>query len=273
MPKAQRPTKRRSKQYKAADWTTGRAKARFPFSLFRNVKLFYVIGALIMIGSVAPITRFARGSQSSSNQPTPQATAQATASPEATPAGTPTPATQRYSGPPAMTIDTNKSYFAVIHTDKGDIRVELFAQQAPQTVNNFVFLARDGFYNELTFHRVIVGFVAQAGDPEGTGSGGPGYTIPDEQSGRPFEAGTLGMAKRGDQPNSAGSQFFVTYTDQPQLNDQFTAFGRIVEGMDVLNSITERNVCPPGSGPTEENPCQVDPPPGDKVLSIDIEES
>jgi cyclophilin family peptidyl-prolyl cis-trans isomerase len=215
-----------------------------------------------MIGSVAPITRFARGSQSStSNQPTPQATAQTTATPEGTPSASPTAATQRYSGPPAMTIDPNKSYSAVIHTEKGDIRVELFAQQAAQTVNNFVFLARDGFYNGLTFFWVKPDFVAQTGDPEETGHGGPGYTIPDENSGQPFQAGTLGMAKKPDQPNSAGSQFFVTLTDQTQLNgEESTSFGRVVEGMDVLLSLT----------PRDPNP---DLPPGDKILSIEIQES
>ena len=263
MPKARRPSKRRARQYKPADWTTGRAKARFPFSLFRNVKLFYIIGALIMIGSVGGAGMMA-GSRRSSTAPqtvTPEATAEATAAatPEGTPAAEPTAATQRYSGPPAMTIDTNKSYFAVIHTDKGDIRVELFAQQAPQTVNNFVFLARDGFYNGLTFFWVKPDFVAQTGDPEDTGRGGPGYTIPDENSGQPFQAGTLGMAEKGDEPNSAGSQFFITLTDQPQLNGESTSFGRVVEGMDVLLSLT----------PRDPNP---DLPPGDKVLSIEIEE-
>jgi cyclophilin family peptidyl-prolyl cis-trans isomerase len=264
LPKARKPPrKRRSRAYNAADWTTGRAKARFPFSLFSNIKLFYIIGALILIGSVAPITRFARGSSTAnSNQDlTPQATAQATPTPEGTPAPEAT-ATSRYSGPPTMTIDPNKSYFAVIHTDKGDMRLQLFAKEAPQTVNNFVFLARDGFYNDLTFHRVIAGFVAQAGDPEGTGRGGPGYTIPDEASGIPFLADTVGMAKKPDQANSAGSQFFITYTDQPQLNSEFTAFGRVVEGMDVLNAVTPRN---PETGQ--------DLPPGDKILSIEIQES
>jgi peptidylprolyl isomerase len=255
------PKKRRSRPYNAADWTTRRAKARFPFSLFSNVKLFYIIGALILLGSVAPIARFTRGSSTAtSNQDlTPQPTAQAT--PEGTPAPDAT-ATSRYSGPPAMTIDTNKSYVAVIHTDKGDIRVELFAKEAPQTVNNFVFLARDGFYNGVTFYWVKPGFTAQTGDPENTGHGGPGYTIPDEASGVPFLAGTMGMAKKPDEPNSAGSQFFITYTDQPQLNDQFTAFGRVVGGMDVLNALT----------PREPQPGQ-DLPPGDKILSIDIQES
>jgi cyclophilin family peptidyl-prolyl cis-trans isomerase len=263
LPKARKtPKKRRSRPYNPADWTTSRAKARFPFSLFSNVKLFYIVGALILLGSVAPITRFARSSQSSSQTSlTPQATVQTTPTPE----GTPTPeatVTQRYTGPPAMTIDINKSYFAVIHTDKGDIRVELFAKEAPQTVNNFVFLARDGFYNGVTFYWVKPGFTAQTGDPENTGHGGPGYTIPDEQSGEQFVAGTVGMVKNRDEPNSAGSQFFITYTDQPQLNNEFTAFGRVVAGMDVLNALT----------PREPQPGQ-DLPPGDKILSIEIQES
>jgi len=217
-----------------------------------------------MVGSVAVgmIGVSSRRSNTVTQTVTPQATAEGTATPGGTPSASPTAATQRYSGPPPMTIDPAKSYFAVIHTDKGDIRVELFAQQAPQTVNNFVFLGRDGFYNGLTLHRVIPGFVAQGGDPEGTGHGGPGYTIPDEDSGQPFLAGTLGMAKKPDQPNSAGSQFFITYTDQPQLNGQFTSFGRVVEGMDVLNALTPR-----------EQQAGQELPPGDKVLSIDIQES
>jgi peptidylprolyl isomerase len=263
MPKTRRPAKRRARQYKPADWTTGRAKARFPFSLFRNIKVFYVIGAFIMVGSVAVgmMRVSSRSSSTASRTATPETTAEATGTPEGTPSASPTVATQRYSSAPPMTIDPSKSYFAVIHTDKGDMRVELFAQQAPQTVNNFVFLARDGFYNGLTFHRVIPDFVAQAGDPEGTGHGGPGYTIPDENSGEPFLAGTLGMAKKPDQPNSAGSQFFITYTDQAQLNGEFTSFGRVVQGMDVLSALTPR-----------DPDVQKDAPPGDKILSIDIEE-
>jgi peptidylprolyl isomerase len=264
VPKARKsPRKRRARQYKPADWTTGRAKARFPFSLFGNIKLFYIIGALVMVGSVG--IGMIRVGSSRSKTPavtaTPQARAGATATPGGTPSASPTATTQRYSGPPAMTIDPSKSYSAVIHTEKGDIRVELFAQQAPQTVNNFVFLARDGFYNGLTFFWVKPDFVAQTGDPENTGHGGPGYTIPDEDSGMPFVAGTLGMAKKADEPNSGGSQFFITLTDQLQLNGEFTSFGRVVEGMDVLLSLTPRD--PPGT----------DLPPGDKVLSIDIQES
>jgi len=170
-------------------------------------------------------------------------------------------AVKTYDAPPPMTIDPEKSYTAVIKTEKGDIRIELFARDAPQTVNNFVFLARDGFYDGLTFHRVDPGFVAQAGDPTGIGTGGPGYTIPDELNEHTFTAGTLGMALDGDQPNSAGSQFFITLSDQPTFNGSYTAFGRVTEGMDVLESLTPRDLS-----------MGRDVLPGDQITSIDIEE-
>jgi peptidyl-prolyl cis-trans isomerase B (cyclophilin B) len=266
MPRARRPHReRRSQPYKPADWTTSRARARFPFSLFRNVKLFYVIGALIMIGSVAPIG-LAGGFGGGGNNPvqdlvTPEATveATATAAPEGTPPPELTATTKRYDGPPEMVIDPSKRYFAVIRTEKGDIRLELFAAEAPQTVNNFVFLARDGFYDGLTFHRVDPDFVAQAGDPTGMGTQGPGYDIPDEKSGRHFEAGTMGMARRPGQSSQNGSQFFITYREDARLDSEFTAFGQVVEGMDVLNALTPRD---PDS--------EAEPPPGDEILTIEI---
>jgi peptidylprolyl isomerase len=150
------------------------------------------------------------------------------------------PAIETYDAEPPMTIDPNKRYFATIKMDIGEIRLELFPQDAPRHVNNFVFLAREGFYDGVTFHRVLAGFVAQAGDPTGTGSGGPGYTIDDEINSRTFEEGTLGMAKRSD-PNSAGSQWFICFGPQPQLNGGYTVFGQLVEGRDVLDKIALRN--------------------------------
>jgi cyclophilin family peptidyl-prolyl cis-trans isomerase len=145
-----------------------------------------------------------------------------------------------YSSAPPMTIDVNKKYFATIKMDIGDIKLELYPQDAPQHVNNFVFLSREGFYDGVTFHRVIPGFVAQAGDPTGTGSGGPGYTIPDEVNSRKFLDGTLGMAKTP-APNSAGSQWFIDYAPQPNLDGGYTVFGQVVEGRDVLDRITPRD--------------------------------
>lgn len=167
----------------------------------------------------------------------------ATAATTATPGAEPTEganATKKYDAEPAMTIDENKRYFATIKMDAGDIKLELFPKDAPRHVNNFVFLARDGFYDGVTFHRVIPGFVAQAGDPDGTGRGGPGYTIPDEQTARGFTDGTLGMAKTN-QPNSAGSQWFICYAPQPSLDGGYTAFGQLVEGRDVLDKIAPRD--------------------------------
>lgn len=279
MPRARKSQrKRRSRAYDAADWTTSRAKARFPFSLVSNVKLFYVLGALIMIGSVGTGAMFSRGRGGSTQAvATPQATveATATATPGGTPAIEPTPAVKHYDAAPEMLIDVNKSYTAVISTDKGDIRVELYAKEAPELVNNFVFLARDGFYDGLTFHRVDHDFVAQGGDPAGDGTGGPGYYLPpvETESNLPYDAGVIAMA-RDTQDRVNGSQFFIAYAAQPHLNrPASTVFGKVVEGMDVLQSLTERDACPRGLEPTEEDPCQVDPPPGDEILTIQIEES
>jgi len=130
--------------------------------------------------------------------------------------------TKTYNSPPPMTIDVNKTYTATIKMDIGDITLELFAKDAPVTVNNFVFLAREHFYDGVTFHRVIPGFVAQAGDPTGTGRGGPGYTIKDEVNAHKFLEGTLGMAKT-QAPNSGGSQWFIDYAPQPSLDGGYTA--------------------------------------------------
>jgi len=161
------------------------------------------------------------------------------------PAAQPTQASQTggkktYPAAPPMTIDQNKKYFATIKMDIGDIRLELYPKEAPVSVNSFVFLSRDGYYDGVTFHRVIPGFVAQAGDPEGTGRGGPGYTIKDEVNSHKFVDGSLGMAKTS-APNSAGSQWFIDYAPQPNLDGGYTVFGQLVSGRDVLDKITPRD--------------------------------
>jgi cyclophilin family peptidyl-prolyl cis-trans isomerase len=168
---------------------------------------------------------------------------------------------QRYSAPPAMQIDPNKQYQAVFHTERGDFTVELFAKQAPVTVNNFVFLARQGFYDGTTFHRVIRGFMAQGGDPTGTGRGGPGYQFADEPGAlalRHEGAGILSMANAGRDTN--GSQFFITFGPTPHLNGKHGVFGRVVSGMDAVNSLRERDP-------------DRDRQPGDAINSIEIRES
>jgi peptidyl-prolyl cis-trans isomerase B (cyclophilin B) len=141
---------------------------------------------------------------------------------------------RQYASYPDMTLDLGKSYTATIRTNQGDIEVELFAAEAPKTVNNFVFLARDGYYDGLSFHRVIPGFVAQGGCPHGTGTGGPGYTFEDETRSNPHrhEAGSLSMANAG--PNTNGSQFFICHEPQPHLNGKHTVYGKVTKGMDVV---------------------------------------
>ncbi len=144
--------------------------------------------------------------------------------------------TGRYAQAPAMTIDTAKTYTATMVTSKGTIELSLDAKAAPVTVNNFVFLARDKYYDGLTFHRVEPGFVIQGGDPDGTGAGGPGYSIPDEASGLKHIDGALAMAKSS-APNSAGSQFYITLGPQASLDGRYTVFGAVTEGKNVASQI------------------------------------
>jgi len=149
---------------------------------------------------------------------------------------------KQWSMPPAMEIDPAKNYLATIETNKGTIVLELYPTYAPKTVNNFVFLARQGFYDGIKFHRVINNFVVQGGDPTGTGSGGPGYKFEDEVRGNPLahETGVISMANAG--ANTNGSQFFITHSPQPHLNGRHTVFGKVIEGMDVVNAIRQGDV-------------------------------
>jgi len=167
---------------------------------------------------------------------------------------------QSYAAPPTLTIDPEKAYTAVFEVEgKGSFKIALFAKDAPNTVNNFVFLARDGFYNGTTFHRVIPGFMAQGGDPTGTGTGGPGYRFGDEfaPSRRHDGAGVLSMANAG--PNTNGSQFFITFAPTPHLDGRHSVFGKVSEGMDVVLRIAPRD---PQSART----------PGDRIITVTIEE-
>jgi peptidyl-prolyl cis-trans isomerase B (cyclophilin B) len=149
---------------------------------------------------------------------------------------------KQWTTPPAMLIDPNKKYTATVVTERGNIVIELYPQHAPKTVNNFVFLVREGFYDGLIFHRVISDFMIQGGDPTGSGRGGPGYKFEDETSGNPLKHGTgyLSMANSG--PNSNGSQFFITHGPQPHLDGKHTVFGKVIEGMDAVNAINQGDV-------------------------------
>ena len=166
---------------------------------------------------------------------------------------------KQWSTPPAMQIDPKKQYKAHMETDKGTMVIELFADKTPMTVNNFVFLSREGFYDGVIFHRVIGNFMAQGGDPTGTGRGGPGYKFGDEfdASLKHDKRGILSMANAG--PATNGSQFFITPGPTPHLNGKHTVFGVVVEGLDVLMSIPERD---PGNVNA----------PAVKIISVTIEE-
>lgn len=152
---------------------------------------------------------------------------------------------KQYSAPPKMTIDKNKKYTATMHTTKGDIVLDLFVSEAPITVNNFVFLARDGFYNGVRFHRIIKGFMAQSGDPKGDGTGDPGYRFADEPVTRKYVAGTIAMANAG--PNTNGSQFFIMHRDYA-LPPNYTIFGIATKGFDVVDAIANTPVRASPSG-------------------------
>jgi peptidyl-prolyl cis-trans isomerase B (cyclophilin B) len=158
---------------------------------------------------------------------------------------------KHYSSAPPMSIDPNKSYTATFDTSRGTIVCDLFAKEAPNTVNNFVFLARDGFYDGTKFHRVISDFMIQGGDPEGTGRGGPGYRFADEVKGNPHkhQVGSLSMANAG--PNTNGSQFFITHVVTNWLDGKHTVFGKVRKGQDVVNAVQQ----------------------GDELKSVKIEES
>lgn len=169
-------------------------------------------------------------------------------------------AAKQYDAPPPMTIDVNKKYFATFKMQKGgEFVIELYPDKAPITVNSFVFLAREGYFDGVTFHRVLEGFMAQGGDPTGTGTGGPGYEFVNEDSDLTFDkAGVVAMANAGRDTN--GSQFFITFGPAPQLNGDYTIFGQVTEGMDVVNGITRRD---PSQNPTFT---------GDVIESITITE-
>jgi len=243
-----------------------RTKAPFPISLLFEVKLFYWVALVIMVVSVAAGAFAANQTRNKSNA--------STATPPPAEA-TETPVegeghqVKSYPAEPAMTIDTTKKYTAVIKTDKGDVSVELLAADAPHAVNNFVFLARDGFYNGLTFFRVVPGFVAQAGDPTCTtdptvtctGSGGPGYVLTREDNSDSHDAGIVAMAAPQGGEEVSGSQFYITYAAETYLDGRDTVFGRIVGGQDVLDSLVGRDTADPGAQP------------GSEIISITIEET
>jgi peptidyl-prolyl cis-trans isomerase B (cyclophilin B) len=145
----------------------------------------------------------------------------------------------KWETPPALTINVDQVYIVKMETTKGDIQLELYPEHAPKTVNNFVFLVNEAFYDGITFHRVIANFMIQGGDPTGTGTSGPGYKFEDELTSNPLkhDSKVISMANSG--PNSNGSQFFITHLPQPHLDGKHTVFGKVLQGEDVVDSIQQ----------------------------------
>ena len=210
-------------------------------NLVRNI--IYGVLILVMAGGILWVM--------TQNKPVQQETAAA---------DTTSPAVKQYAQAPDMQIDVNKTYFATVTMQKGgSFKIQLYADKAPITVNSFVFLARDGYFDGVTFHRVLDGFMAQGGDPTGTGSGGPGYSFVNEDSDLTFDKdGVVAMANAGRDTN--GSQFFITFGPQEFLNGGYTIFGQVIEGMDVVNGLTRRD---PNQNPNF---------PGDAIQTITITE-
>jgi peptidyl-prolyl cis-trans isomerase B (cyclophilin B) len=158
---------------------------------------------------------------------------------------------QQWTTPPAMQIDPQKTYKVTLRSSRGVIELELYPQHAPKTVNNFIFLSKEGFYDGVSFHRVIGDFMIQGGDPTGTGRGGPGYKFEDELKGNPLkhEKGVISMANAG--PNTNGSQFFITHSPQPHLNGKHTVFGKVIKGQEVVDAMQQ----------------------GDRIEGVDVEET
>jgi len=230
-----------------------------PAILSAAIVVLLLAGLVLMLvtnGSGGSATAGAPTAAPFAAEPTAAAAPAATTT-SAAPAG----AIKTYSAPPPMTIDPNKNYTATITTPRGDIVIKLRPDLAPQTVNSFVFLAREGFFDGLTWHRVLPNFMAQGGDPTGTGAGGPGYTIPDEFTDKVLfdKPGIVAMANTG-RPNSGGSQFFITTAPYPSLNQKYTVFGEVQQGQDIVNGIPLRD--------PEQNPTT----PGEQIVKVTITE-
>ena len=251
---AKQQTRRRRKRYSLGSAHAATVRPKGIFRLFGNVRLFFIGGALLMLGSLgvgglygSSLFTGAGGHQNTQgfNLPDDEDGQEPDALAEEDALANDV---RQYAAPPPLTIDPAERYLATLMTEEGDIEIELFADRAPQTVNNFLFLARDGFYDGLPFHVVFPGFSAQTGDRTGTGSGGPGYDLPQEGP-APFESGFVGMAN--------ASQFFIALTGSEQF-EGYTPFGRVTAGMEVaerlqqgdrIQSVTIHETAMAGDGP------------------------
>jgi peptidyl-prolyl cis-trans isomerase B (cyclophilin B) len=207
-----------------------------------------VIGAVLIAGSLKSSNP--TGADARAADPTPAADSE---KPTTNPSSEKPKMAKKYDAPADQKLDPNKTYIATIETTEGTITAELWPKIAPKTVNAFVFLAREGFYEGVIFHRVIPGFMIQGGDPTGTGTGGPGYQLPAEFNDTKHDRGVLSMARTSD-PNSAGSQFFVMHARSPHLDNQYTAFGKATGGLEVVDKIAN---APTGANDRPRNPTSI----------------
>ncbi len=248
MPKQKQPRniKRKGRKPRRADWS-GPAAKHGPFGIFSNVKMFYIAGALIMVGSLAT-GWLAIWGRTNASTPTPTPVGAVSQTDTPTPSAsdvTPTPTVEQvkqWQAAPAMSIDPAKTYTATITTDKGPIVVSLYAADAPNTVNNFVFLARQGFFNNLQFYYVDTDAFAATGDPAGNGKGGPGYEIANEPNSHTFEVGSLGMFEGSATGMKAGSRFFIALNPSRLDSTDFWPFGKVTSGLDVLQQLAKGDV-------------------------------
>lgn len=258
---------KRRKIYQPGELDVRAVKPKGAFRIFTNYRLFAIIGVTVLIVGLGLSALLVKGNSSSSTTHSVRGDDAQKSTPDAgstdTTTGNAKANIKQYGAAPALAIDPNKTYTATIKTDAGDVKVQLLPKEAPDAVNNFVFLARDGFYDGVTFFRVIPGFVAQAGDPTGTGSGGPGYDLPFETTSDPVDAGTLAMAKppEAGAPNN-GSQFFLALDRLPTQDGKATVFGKVVDGLDVATNFVARD-------PLRDQ----DPATPTRIQSITIDES
>jgi len=251
MPKKQpKRIKRKGRRPRGVDWSGPETK-HGPFGLFSNVRLFYIIGIIIMVGSLALGGNLCRNRASSNPTPTPAAaeTETPTPSPDQITVTPTVEQVKQWPAAPAMTIDTTKTYTATIKTNKGDIEVSLFAADAPNTVNNFVFLAQQSFFKDMSFYYADTNSFVASGDPAGNGKGGPGYELANEPNSRTFGIGSVGMFAGEAAGMRAGSRFFIVLNPSRLDSTDFWPFGEVKSGMDVLQSLVK----------------------GDTLLSVDIQ--
>jgi cyclophilin family peptidyl-prolyl cis-trans isomerase len=213
-------------------------------NILGNIKLFAIVGvvvAIVTVGTALFSNRVSKNNNQAADLPTATPTSSVTVDPNATPSASATANNKQFAAAEQV-VDAAKQYTATIKTSKGDIVLKLYADKAPATVNSFVFLAQKGYFDNITFHRVAKNFVIQAGDPTGTGSGGPGYTTKDEPNEIANKRGTLSMAKVSG-ASEFGSQFFINVKDNPSLDysnpsaNKFYPFAEVVTGMDIVDAI------------------------------------